>query len=222
MAMYKVSPSGIGMLLECPRCLWLFVNEGLKRPSGIFPSLPGGMDNIFKSYFDSYRNRGELPPEIAGKIKAKLFADTTKLSHWRESNFGRGGLRAEFPEYNLALQGAIDELLVAEDGKYIPFDFKTRGYPTKKDTHEHYRHQLNLYTLLFLKNNLPPAEIGYLLFFWPVAYNEGQGKFETELIELEVNPQEGIKILEKVHQIVTGSIPQAHTDCEYCLYRERK
>ena len=221
MAMYKVTPSGIGTLLECPRCLWLYANEGLKRPRGIFPSLPDGMDNALKNYFDIYRERGELPPEIAGKIEAQLFSDRGRLTVWRESNFGRGGLKAEFPEYNILLQGAIDELLITPHGKYIPFDFKTRGYPTKEDTHEHYRSQLNLYALLFEKNKMPPAGIGYLLFFWPISYKEGGGEFQTKLIKLDINAKDGLEVLKKVHQIVTGPIPKAHTTCEYCIYRNQ-
>src|SRR3989344_4933328 len=92
---FRVSPSKIGELLECPRCLWLFYREGLARPDGIFPSLPGGMDGILKAYFDKYRDTGKLPPEIAGKVEGKLFTDAEQLNQWR-SRFG--GLMADFPE----------------------------------------------------------------------------------------------------------------------------
>src|SRR3989344_1821817 len=125
----KVSPSGISSLLECPRCLWLQMNENVKRPRGIYPSLPNGMDDVFKKYFDEYRGGDSLPPEI--------------------------------------------------DGKFIPFDFKTRGYPTKEDTHEHYRTQLDLYALLFEKNGHKVAPFGYLLFFWPQSYGIGNANFKS-------------------------------------------
>lgn len=216
----KISPSGISYLLECPRCLWLHVNENLKRPRGAYPSLPAGMDNVFKKYFDEYRKRGEMPPEIDGKVDGKLFDDFTILSKWREFNFGRGGMSAEFPEYNMVVNGAIDELLVAPDGKYVPFDFKTRGYPTKEDTHEHYRHQLDLYALLFKKNGMEPAEYGYLLFFWPESYEMGTANFKTDLIKMDVSPSRGMSVLKKAYDIVTGPIPKAHQECEYCAYRE--
>jgi len=217
--MIKISPSGIGILLECPRCLWLHVNESKKRPQGIFPSLPGGMDGVFKKYFDEYRIRGELPPEIDGKIKGRLFDDAQKLKEWREFNFGRGGIKAEIPEYDMILSGAIDDLVVSPDGKYVPFDFKTRGYPVKEDTHEHYRHQLDLYALLFQKNGMEPASYGYLLFFWPESYGLGMANFKTELIEMDVSPNRGMSVLKKAHDIITGPIPLAHQSCEYCVYR---
>lgn len=218
--MIKVSPSGISYLLECPRCLWLHVNEDLKRPRGIYPSLPDGMDNVFKKYFDEYRARGEMPPEIEGMVEGKLFDDKKKLNTWREFNFGRGGLRAEIPEYNMVVAGAIDDLLISPDGKVILFDFKTRGYPTKEDTHEHYRHQLDLYALLFERNGVELAGCGYLLFFSPESYSLGSAAFRTELVRMDVSPSRGLSVLEKVHKIVTGPIPPAHQMCEYCTYRE--
>jgi len=219
--MIKVSPSGVSSLLECHRCLWLHYNEEKKRPRGIYPSLPDGMDNVFKKYFDEYRKQGVLPPEIDGKVHGKLFDDEKRLYQWREFNFGRGGIRAEFPEYNMALNGAIDELLVSPDQKFIPFDFKTRGYPLKEDTHEHYRCQLDLYSLLFKKNGFEPADYGYLLFFWPESYNLGMVNFKTELVKMDVSPSRGMGVLEKVRQIVMGSIPASHQVCEYCTYRDR-
>src|SRR3989344_7190120 len=98
--MIKVSPSLIGSLLECQRCLWLHFNKGIKRPAGIFPSLPSGMDGVFKKYFDSYRKKRLLPPEINGKVTGTLFDDSEQLKIWGNN---RKGLQAEFPKYNLTL-----------------------------------------------------------------------------------------------------------------------
>lgn len=214
--LFKVSPSKVGDLLKCPRCLWLFYREGLARPDGIFPSLPSGMDGVLKDYFDTYRNLDKLPPEIEGKVEGKLFTDTDKLNQWR-SRFG--GLMANFPEFNIALKGLIDDLLVSPDGRYVPFDFKTRGYPVKEDTHMFYQNQLDLYALLFEKNDLKPADFGYLLFFYPMAYGDGSAKFQSELVKMEVSPKRGYESLKKVHEIAVGPVPQSHADCEYCQYR---
>lgn len=216
----KISPSGVSYLLECPRCLWLHFNEDKKRPRGVFPSLPDGMDNVFKKYFDEYRARGELPPEVDGKVEGVLFGDARQLHQWREFNFGRGGIRAEIPELGMLVSGAIDDLMVSPEGKFIPFDFKTRGYPTKEDTHEHYRHQLDLYALLFQKNGYEPAGYGYLLFFWPDSYGLGMANFKTNLIKMDVSPSRAMSILERVKKIITGEKPTRHEACEYCVYRE--
>lgn len=217
--MIKVSPSSVGMLLECPRCLWLYFREQVKRPTGPFPSLPGGMDELFKDYFDKYRLKNKLPPEIDGKVNGKLFSDMKILKPWREFNFGRGGIKAEFPEYEILLQGAIDELLINEAGELVPFDFKTRGYPTKSDTHLHYENQLNLYGLLFEKNGYKTADYGYLLFFWPKEYSNGKAKFESEIIKIGIDTKKALSVLKRVYDIVNKDLPHSHKDCEFCLYR---
>jgi CRISPR/Cas system-associated exonuclease Cas4 (RecB family) len=218
--MYRVSPSLIGYLFECPRCLWLHFNEGLKRPRGLFPSLPGGMDEMFKKYFDEYRQKKELPPEIKGKIDARLFDDMEKLETWRNIDFGRGGFKAQFPEYDILLSGAIDELLITPDGSFIILDFKTRGYPTKEDTHAHYQHQLDLYALLLEKNNMKVYPKGYLLFFWPEKYSDNIANFKTELVELELSAARAHEILQRTVEIINGKKPLAHSNCEFCIYRE--
>ncbi len=215
----KISPSGLSNLLECPRCMWMQYNEEVKRPRGIFPSLPDGMDNVFKKYFDEYRSRGEMPPEIDGKADGTLFTDIKRLNSWRDFDFGRGGMRTQVPEFKMVVAGAIDDLLVSTAGKYIPFDFKTRGYPNKEDTHEHYRTQIDLYSLLFERNGLPPADYGYLLFFWPESYGLGRANFKTELVRMDVSPSRALSLLEKAYKIITGPKPKSHAMCEYCLYR---
>lgn len=218
--MFKVSPSGISYLMECPKCLWLYANEKIERPRGIFPSLPSGMDEVFKKYFDEYRQKNDLPPEIKGKINAKLFSDTPKLNLWRNIDFGRGGLKAEFPEFDILLAGAIDELLVDSANNFIIFDFKTRGYKINKDSHKHYQHQLDLYSLLFEKNGFKVTTSGYLLFFWPEKYANNKAIFTTQLVELNISPSRGMDILKKVEQIIKSKKPPIHGNCEYCNYRE--
>lgn len=213
----KITPSQIGMLLECPRCLWLYFNKGLRQPMGPFPSLPGGMDQVFKKYFDSFRAQDILPPELEGKVNAKLFKDMEKLNVWRE-NFK--GIQASFPEYGLFLKGAIDDLLVENDGKFVILDFKTRGFPTKENSHTYYQHQLDLYSLLFDKNNYDVASYAYLLFFWPKEYTSAGSRFESDLVKIDVSPERGRKVLESVMHIIKGPLPYAIPSCGFCRYRD--
>lgn len=214
--MIKVSPSLIGYLRECPRCLWYYFNEDIKRPRGIFPSLPGGMDEILKNYFDSYRAKNQLPPEIDNKVDEKLYSDLEKLEKMR-NNFK--GLSADFPEFNLRLKGAIDELLVNNSREHVVFDFKTRGYPIKEDTHRHYQDQLDLYALLLNENKFKVADYGYLLFFYPKDFNRGKASFSSQLVKMDVSRQAGLKVLQDVDKILNGPKPKSHSDCEYCLYQ---
>ncbi|MCR4368692.1 MAG: PD-(D/E)XK nuclease family protein [archaeon] len=139
---YRFSPSSLSLLKECPKCFWMHFNQGIKRPSTIFPSLPSGMDRILKEHFDAFRDRGKLPPELKElEGEVMLFPDKKLLEEWR-NNFV--GIRWKDAQGN-AYSGAIDNLLIKGD-KLIVLDYKTRGYPVKEDTHEYYRDQMHIYT----------------------------------------------------------------------------
>ena len=71
---YKISPSSLNLLEECPKCFWMYVVKKHGRPNGAFPSLPSGVDRLLKNRFDKFREIDELPPEIRHhKIDALLF-----------------------------------------------------------------------------------------------------------------------------------------------------
>ncbi|MCH8329260.1 MAG: hypothetical protein IIB81_02615 [Nanoarchaeota archaeon] len=123
---FKLSPSSLSLLKDCPKCFWLHFNKKIRRPAGIFPSLPSGMDKILKIHFDAFRDKGKLPPEIKELKDVKLFDNKELLEIWR-NNFK--GIQWKDKENNL-FRGAIDNLLKKGD-KLIVLDYKTRGYPLK-------------------------------------------------------------------------------------------
>lgn len=174
---YKFSPSSLSLLKECPRCFWLAFNKGDKRPAGIFPSLPSGMDGILKKHFDKFMEKGELPPELQelnGNVK--LFDDAELLKIWR-SNFK--GIQWTDKEGNL-FRGAVDNIL-KKGKKLIVLDYKTRGYPLKEDTAEHYQNQLDIYNFLLRKNDYETEDYAYLIFYHPDKVNEdGSVIFNTD------------------------------------------
>ena len=141
---YKLSPSSINLFLECPRCFWLQLVKGIKRPEGIFPSLPSGMDKILKAHFDSYAEKGTLPPEISAhglKNGYQLFSDKKTLDIWR-SNFK--GITYTDKTSGVLLRGAVDNILT-NGKKLIVLDYKTRAFPLKEDTNTHYQTKMDVY-----------------------------------------------------------------------------
>ena len=122
---HKLSPSSLSLLKECPKCFWLHFNKGIKRPDSIFPSLPSGMDRILKAHFDSFRNKGLLPPELE-KLNGhvKLFDNIELLKVWRNNLNGIQWI----DENGTIFRGAVDNILQKDD-KLIILDYKTRGYP---------------------------------------------------------------------------------------------
>jgi hypothetical protein len=63
-----LSPTSLNLLKDCERCFYLGFVKGIKRPSGPMSSIPIKMDSIIKKYFQKYREKGELPPIIKGKL----------------------------------------------------------------------------------------------------------------------------------------------------------
>src|SRR3989344_674773 len=163
---YKLSPSSLSLMEDCPRCFWLAKHGVWKRPNGIFPSLPSGMDMILKTHFDGFRDEGQLPPELhkseCRKNGCKLFKDSEKLKIWR-SNLK--GIRWEDGKGNI-LHGAVDNILT-KGKKLIVLDYKTRGFPLKEDTPEHYKDQLDIYNFLLRKNGYETENYSFLLFYYP-------------------------------------------------------
>ncbi len=198
---------------ECPRCFWLTHHKVWKRPQGIFPSLPSGMDNILKTHFDKFMKRGTLPPELCNHKDCKdlkLFADEDKLKLWR-SNFK--GISWKDEEGN-ELHGAVDNILV-KGKKLIVLDYKTRGFPVKDDTAEHYRFQQNVYNFLLRKNGYETEEYFYLLFYVPKHVTEtGEVVFDTNPVKMDVDVKSAENTWKKALKLLDEECPKK--TCEWC------
>ena len=209
-----LSPSRLLLFLECPRCFWLDVKDIKKRPASIFPSLPSGIDSVLKKYFDEFRCKGCLPPELEGKLKGHLFNDMEKLGVWR-NNFK--GLEYIDEESGIGIRGALDDLFVDDEGLYIPLDFKTRGFPLKEDTHEHYQHQMDVYCFLLDANGNKTREFACLLFFYPLKVDsDGKVIFKSELVKIWTSKENGKKLFMDAIEVLLGEEPECSEGCPYC------
>ena len=89
------------------------------------------------------------------------------------------------------MHGAIDNLLI-KGKKLIVLDYKTRGFPVKEDTHEHYINQMDIYNFLLRKNGYETEDYTYLLFYYSNRVTEtGEVIFDTKLIKIKTNPKRG-------------------------------
>lgn len=214
---YKFSPSSLSLLKECPRCFWLHFNKGIKRPASIFPSLPSGMDKVLKEHFDSFMRKNELPPELCDKKECKdlkLFDDVKLLEVWR-NNFK--GIQWTDKEGNL-FRGAVDNLL-KKGKKLIVLDYKTRGYPLKDNTHEHYQDQMDIYNLLLRKNSHETEEYSYLLFYHPKKVLEnGDVQFQADLIKVKVDIENAEDIFKRALSVLNNKIPAPSKECKFCKW----
>lgn len=210
---FKLSPSSLNLMQECPRCFWLAQHKVFTRPAGIFPSLPSGMDSILKVHFDKFMRKGELPPELCNNTECKnmkLFDNEEKLKTWR-SNLK--GISWTDKEGNI-LHGAVDNLLM-KGKKIIVLDYKTRGFPLKEDTAEHYQNQLDIYNFLLRKNGYETEDYAYLLFYYPrEVAPTGEVVFNTELKKMKVDIENAEAIFNKAIKLLNGDCPKE--SCEWC------
>ncbi len=213
---YMLSPSTLNVFSDCPRCFFLQFKKNFKRPEGIFPTLPSGMDRILKEYYDSCMEKGILPKELHD-VDAKLFSDKVKLNKWRDY---RQGIVWKDQKGNV-IRGAIDNLL-EKDGKLIVLDYKTRGYEVAEDTHEHYRDQLDIYNLVFRKNGIDTEDYCYLIFYHPDKIVDNVFLFHTKLVKMKVDVERAEKLINKALETLEGPMPKASSHCDYCKYREAK
>mgnify|MGYP001587637025 FL=1 len=211
--MFKLSPSSLNLMVECPRCFWLAQHDVWKRPAGIFPSLPSGMDNILKEHFDKFMARGLLPPELCNNSHCndmKLFDDSELLKIWR-SNFK--GISWTDDAGNV-LRGAVDNLLV-KGKKLIVLDYKTRGFPLKEDTHEHYQDQVDIYNFLLRKNDYETENYAFLLFYHPKeVLNTGEVVFNTDLKKMKVDVKNAENIFKNAIKLLNSPCPKK--SCVWC------
>jgi len=210
---FKLSPSTLNLMQDCPRCFWLTQHKVWKRPSGIFPSLPSGMDKILKIHFDKFMEKGKLPPELCenGECKnMKLFKDKEKMKVWQSNFKGVGWIDKKGNE----LHGAVDNILV-KGKKLIVLDYKTRGYALKDDTAEHYRLQQNVYNFLLRKNGYETEDYFFLLFYVPKeVIATGEVIFDTTLVKMKVDVKNAEKVWKIALKLLDGECPKK--SCEWC------
>ena len=219
MKAFKLSPSSLSLMEDCPRCFWLHHNQRIKRPDTIFPSLPSGMDRILKTHFDKFMRKGELPPELKENKECKdikLFEDEETLQVWRNN---RKGITWTDKEGNL-LRGAVDNILVnKKNNKLIVLDYKTRGYPVKEDTPKYYQKQLDIYNFLLRKNGYNTEDYGFLLFYIPREVTEtGEVIFDTTLVKMKINIANAENIWKKALKLLNGPCPAMKKDDEECVW----
>ena len=211
---FKLSPSSLNLIEECPRCFWLDKHKVWKRPEGITGSLMNGMDKIIKIHFDKFRDKGLLPPELCkSECKddgCKLFDDCEKLKVWRNN---LKGIQFKDKDGN-TLFGAVDNILV-KGKKLIVLDYKTRGYALKDDTADHYQNQLNPYNFLLRKNGYETEDYAFLLFYVPKEIlPTGEILFDTHLIKRKVDVHHAEKLFKRAIELLDYECPKK--TCVWC------
>lgn len=215
--LWRLSPSGLYGFEECKSCFWLEHHHG--RPPGIPPVLNMAMDSIFKARYDSFREKGEMPPEIRKLEKEgiRLFDDLETLNKWRgHAKY----LKVADERTGFELSGKIDEILVEKNGHLIPTDFKSSGYAPKEDKQKYYIAQLNAYAYMFRHQGYKPSNRGILLHYFvkDVKNPSLEVSFENHIDPVNLDLKKFEKLLKDVVELLNGPYPGDGLECKSCLY----
>jgi len=202
---YKLSPSTLNLLEDCPRCFWLKMVKKIKRPMGPMSSIPIKMDSIIKHYFNKYRDIGKLPPIIDGKVTGWLAVGMPKTLKHEMNN-------------DITVWGRPDEYLKLEDGNIVAFDHKTKS-KAPGGVHPSYQLQLDVYSFLLKKMGYDTTNKAYLAFYYPDECELHKGMpFNCTIIEMKTNFSRVNKLIDKAYTVLNRKLPASDDKCDYCKW----
>ncbi|MFB6212901.1 MAG: PD-(D/E)XK nuclease family protein, partial [Candidatus Magasanikbacteria bacterium] len=163
---WKLSRSKIDLFLECPRCFYIDNKLGTKRPPGYPFSLNSAVDELLKKEFDILRKKGESHALMEEYNVDARPVDHKKLDQWR-NHFK--GIQYAHESTGLLVSGALDDLWINSEGKYIVVDYKATSKNEEiteldKEWQDSYKRQIEIYQWLLRKNGLEVLDTGYFVY----------------------------------------------------------
>ncbi len=228
---FKLSRSKLDLFVECPRCAYLDLRLGVKRPSGPSFTLNNAVDELLKREFDAHRAAGTAHPFMAHYgIDAVPFADE-RMDEWRDAL--RRGIAYLHEPTNLILRGGIDDAWVTSAGELIIVDYKATskkvGPSTEDDLYDAYKRQMEIYQWLFRRNGFAVSPTGYFVY---VNGDSDAEAFDAKLeFDVKLIPYAGSDawvepaLYDLKAMLVSDEIPAIGTafgggPCDFCTYRE--
>jgi CRISPR/Cas system-associated exonuclease Cas4 (RecB family) len=218
MTLYKLSPSQLTFAWdECPRCFYLDVVLGIKRPATAFPKVFSRIDSLMKHLYAD-KPTSALSPELPpGRV--------TLQGKWVNS----APIQFDGIEASCYLKGAFDSVLAFEDGTYAVIDFKTSS-PSPAHV-GFYGRQLSAYAYALEHPgekglSLSPISKLGLLYLDPVDIEHGADHkriiYGGEVTWQEL-PKDEKAFLDFMKEVLTllslPEPPSAPDTCGFCAYR---
>lgn len=228
---FKVSRSKLDLFSECPRCAYLDLRLGIKRPPMPAFTLNNAVDELLKREFDIHRANGTKHSLLERYgLDAVPLADE-RMEEWRDAL--RRGISYLHKATNLFIRGGIDDVWVNLAGELIIVDYKATskkiGPSAETDLYDSYKRQLEIYQWLFRQNGFAVSPTAYFVYVNGKADAEafdGKLEFDINLIpytgsDAWVEPA----IFDLKKMLLSGEIPPIGTafgggPCDYCTYRE--
>lgn len=228
---FKVSRSKIDLFSECPRCAYLDLRLGVKRPSGPSFTLNNAVDELLKREFDIHRGNGTAHPLMSRYgLEAVPLADD-RMEEWRDAL--RRGIAFHHVPTNLFIRGGVDDVWVNPLKELIIVDYKATskkvGPSKEEDLYDSYKRQMEIYQWLFRQNRFAVSPTGYFVYVngkSDAKAFDGKLEFDVELIPYAGSDAWVEPALFDLKQMLLGEeIPAIGTafgggPCDYCTYRE--
>lgn len=217
--LFKLSPSDLTFLWEeCPRCFYLKIVRGFRRPAIPFPKIFSRIDLLMKDFYLDKSTK---------VIHADLPEGTVfTTGKWVESDpIAFTGHAAE-----CYLKGIFDTVLKFNDGSFAVVDFKTTEI--NDDYLEFYARQLRAYAYALehpSPGNLelkPVSRLGLLVLEPRTMHEDEKGHLcysgKTAWQEVALDEAGFLSMLEEMVDILEKPEPPAAGEkCEFCRYREQ-
>lgn len=229
---YRVSRSKIELFKQCPRCFWLEVVKGIKRPDSPPFNINKAIDELFKKEFDKHRSeKSPHPIMLEYKIDAIPFAHA-EMDQWRH-NFT--GVQVEHTPVNLVVFGAVDDVWVNKDNELIVVDYKatakSKEVTIDSDWQIAYKRQMEVYQWLLRQNGFTVNPTGYFVYtngrFDLEGFNDHL-EFVTKLIPYTGDDSWVEQTLADMKQCMdSDEMPPVGTaamggECNFCSYAKER
>jgi hypothetical protein len=228
---FKISRSKIDMFTECPRCSYLDLRLGVKRPSMPSFTLNNAVDELFKREFDINRADATTHPLMKQYGVDAVPLQDPRLDEWRDAL--RRGIATHHTPSNFYVRGGIDDIWVNPEGEVIIVDYKAtskqKGPSTEDDLYPSYKKQMEVYQWLFKQNDFKVSPTGYFVYANGKSDMKAfDGKLEFEICLIPYTGDDSWvepKLINMRETLSSDEIPAVGTSfgggpCEFCTYRE--
>ena len=203
--------------MECPRCFWLDLKCGIKRPPPAPYTINTSIDHLLKAEFDQHRKNKSRHYLLERYNIDALPYNCEHIDTWR-NNFT--GIRAKHTLSDFLVYGAIDDVWINPKEELFIVDYKATGAKEYK-IYDSYRRQMEIYQWLFIKNDYKVSPTGYFVFAKVnPQHGFGSGKLSFDLfVEPLVGDSSWVEdALMKARALLEGSLPAYNDKCPYCQF----
>ena len=222
---YRLSRSRIENFMRCPRCFYIDRKLGIDVPSGPPFTLNIAVDTLLKKEFDVHRENGTPHPYMIDAGIDAVPAIHPMLDDWRK-NFV--GIRYLHTPTNLEIQGAIDDLWIGPDGKYIVADYKATAKKSEinldADWQISYKRQMEVYQWLLRQNGLDVSNESWFVYCNGQLDNEAFNEkisFTIHMLPYDAN-DDWVEdaIIAAAETLRSDTLPAGADGCKLCTYRQ--